>query len=542
MSLHSIPFTFQGGYGPTFDFNGQTPPPILDQYAWRKEAAEAREALAVAQARERIARNLFESLRSRSNTTNPATATMDAATEYDRAVELELAVERLEAEKKQLQQQHDALAAQAKNKDAALDDSSRQLAALTARQDSFVAALDKLQENLADQARSNTNLENLLHRAYADLKAAEGDRDVARVAQNQAEGLHEVTKQQLESLQQQWEETEVKVEELAATSNQLGAAEAQNATLAEDIENLRTIIDEGDRSATIKDLRIGQLELQLQRALQDRLDVNAAAEAALSPTDMPHITTVGDNLEEELAEHSDFGSEYPEEPLPELSDFVVVASISPRAQALDFSAVQGITVAPVSPQVPVLSIGSLTSIETSPVGSNTAYETASTQTEALKLSTSPVTTILNFSPTESKTADLAAPSVIASAELTTSPVVTIVDITPIKSKAQPTIVHTSKSKPWISNTHLIILLGILGILSAYSAYLYAQLSSWNTANTIYPSSYYNGAYGNPRKLLGLFPVAQDVGNTILSEQVAKYMSSTIQRFEDWAGVTPTPLY
>ncbi|KAF1849134.1 uncharacterized protein K460DRAFT_279170 [Cucurbitaria berberidis CBS 394.84] len=90
------------------------------------------------------------------------------------------------------------------------------------------------------------------------------------------------------------------------------------------------------------------------------------------------------------------------------------------------------------------------------------------------------------------------------------------------------------------------------VFAAFLTYMYLsqyiELQAWKTANGVgFRQGYGNmynrgGAYGNGRYLFGLVPVAMDVGNSGWSEQLARTMSMAITSFENWAGITHSPLY
>jgi hypothetical protein len=90
---------------------------------------------------------------------------------------------------------------------------------------------------------------------------------------------------------------------------------------------------------------------------------------------------------------------------------------------------------------------------------------------------------------------------------------------------------------------------LLAVLFAvYSLVLQAELATWKNANGVgFGGGYGNvasrsGAYGNGRHLFGFIPMGMDIGNSWVSEQIARHMSLAISLIEDWAGITNEPMY
>ena len=84
---------------------------------------------------------------------------------------------------------------------------------------------------------------------------------------------------------------------------------------------------------------------------------------------------------------------------------------------------------------------------------------------------------------------------------------------------------------------------LTALLAFYCMVLFNELDDWRTANGV-GYNYRNnsgGAYGNGRYFLGI-PIAMDIGSSWWEEQLARYASVAITRFEDWAGISNVPLY
>ena len=116
---------------------------------------------------------------------------------------------------------------------------------------------------------------------------------------------------------------------------------------------------------------------------------------------------------------------------------------------------------------------------------------------------------------------------------------------PAIEAAQSNLATNDSNKTSFSQTALAL---IALLLTLVCLKLYTELSAWRTANGIgFGEGYGNvydrgGAFGNGRHLFGVIPLAMDVGNSDLSEQVARTMSVAITRFEDWAGISRRILY
>ncbi|KAH7551223.1 hypothetical protein J3E72DRAFT_400906, partial [Bipolaris maydis] len=85
-------------------------------------------------------------------------------------------------------------------------------------------------------------------------------------------------------------------------------------------------------------------------------------------------------------------------------------------------------------------------------------------------------------------------------------------------------------------------------LVVFCLYLYMRLNAWQRANGVGVgggrgnSATRSGAYGNGRRLFGIFPVGMNEGESWWSEKIARHTSSAVSRFEDWAGLAYEPLY
>ncbi|EOA84540.1 hypothetical protein ACJQWK_07305 [Exserohilum turcicum] len=129
---------------------------------------------------------------------------------------------------------------------------------------------------------------------------------------------------------------------------------------------------------------------------------------------------------------------------------------------------------------------------------------------------------------------------------------TIVETPVVKEEAKPKpapqpapVPRASKSKSGITD----LMVRLSAVLMAFTCFhLYTQLQAWKKANGIGMGGGYgnmasrSGAYGNGRYLFGIFPMGMNVGDSWLTEQIARHASSAVARFEDWAGIAYEPLY
>ncbi|CAG5186048.1 uncharacterized protein ALTATR162_LOCUS11477 [Alternaria atra] len=86
------------------------------------------------------------------------------------------------------------------------------------------------------------------------------------------------------------------------------------------------------------------------------------------------------------------------------------------------------------------------------------------------------------------------------------------------------------------------------MIAIYALVLKAELAAWENANGVgFGGGHGNmasrsGAYGNGRYLFGAIPIGMDIGNSWVSEQIARHMSAAISLIEDWAGIANEPMY
>jgi hypothetical protein len=109
----------------------------------------------------------------------------------------------------------------------------------------------------------------------------------------------------------------------------------------------------------------------------------------------------------------------------------------------------------------------------------------------------------------------------------------------------PPMLNTTSKLPRLSDHWKIVFIAGLFL---WCVSLWSELAQWKTANGVGFGNGYsnmasrNGAYGNGRHFLGIFPMGIDIGNSWWSEQVARQMSMAVARFENWAGLAYEPHY
>jgi hypothetical protein len=161
---------------------------------------------------------------------------------------------------------------------------------------------------------------------------------------------------------------------------------------------------------------------------------------------------------------------------------------------------------------------------------------------APKMTTAPIQVAHNISPR-----DVHALEVLPAPKMTTAPILVAHNISPLDTSI-PEILPAPKmdtvatpllQAPKPAKALFPSLLAFLTFLLAFICFkLYAENQALRSRATHLRA----GAFGNGRHLFGVFPIAMDVGGTWFSEQVARYLSMGIMRFEDWAGISYVPIY
>jgi predicted nucleic acid-binding Zn-ribbon protein len=376
------------------------------------------------------------------------------------------------------------------------------------------------------------------------------------------------TNDKLGSLRAQWDAQEDELEELRQSLRELPDANKMISELEQEVEDLTKSIKAKSDEIIVKDTRIQSMESELQKlktsdkSLDGRLkemddevttkdDRIRDLEAQLQKTMRTNLDTTGSvtavplSLEDELQEIGDDLDQDelgPEEPPQHLAEFYgVVAVIEPEAPDYPLLAPSpvypSVETAPIdsSPQrltrSSVIDVMSIT--PTPPVSPPTPQ---SVQPPAITTFDSPPldsispqllrtrTAVIFDSPPSDSPASVATTAQAPIQQLGQSQVFTIIDQNDIRFPFSKALSKTASTiSPWISL-----------ILLALCFYLYRALLAWQHSNT--PAIGRHGAFGNGRHILGVIPVGYAVGESALSEHVARFGTIFIQSVEQWAGV------
>jgi hypothetical protein len=160
---------------------------------------------------------------------------------------------------------------------------------------------------------------------------------------------------------------------------------------------------------------------------------------------------------------------------------------------------------------------------------------------APKMATAPIHVAHSVSPRE-----VVAPEVLPAPKMGTAPIHIAHNIpprdTPIPSMLSSPKLDSASPLLQASKFSKSRFPSILAFLTAFLAFVCFKLYAENQALRSRVTYARASAFGNGRHFLGVFPIAMDVGGTWFSEQVARYLSMGIMRFEDWAGITYVPMY
>ncbi|KAJ4374780.1 hypothetical protein N0V83_001856 [Neocucurbitaria cava] len=502
------------------------------------ELARAERAATVALSAESVARSALNALR---NTIKEEKSRMD---DYDRVVKLQADLDQVTAEADGLRKEVRELQGQLGTTTANLHSQAQQVAEKDSALEGLRAQVGELKQAVEDEKATTANVASSLENAYADLTTTDNARKSALKEKDDAEAAQHDTTLQFEALHVQWKDAQAKVEELEDQMDAMRQLENENAGLYDDMENLRRQLADHERTLIVKDERISHLETQFQKERQRNLNAADAADAAAStsPIDAPPqpFNSLGDSLEEELANTSDYtDSVY--EPL-EYSDVVEIADFEPITPApglLKYSNV--LKIANIEPITPA---SSLTPLEHSNVLEIADFKPITPASGLTPLESSDVLEIADFQPITPTSGPASTLSIIQGASIAPMPHQLITTSTPMQTDAPPAGLTQTKKPSFFDN----VLPSLLALLAFFFITQYAELQAWKTANGAgyrpgYGSTYdRTGAYGNGRYLFNIIPLAMDVGNTWWSEPVARNVATAITRFETWAGIAYTPLY
>jgi len=564
-------------FGPAVAFTGEPNPAAADSLAevrrlahedrrkLEADLADARARLSVAlgqvtvaqtaketaERAEHVARRVFNSTR---------TPGMD---DYERAVDLQQRFDAQERNLKDTRELYSAASQRATDSAADVAFRDRQLADLQAEKDTAKAALAATKQELADQKQAVAETDEHLNNAYADLEQERAATKALRKARDDAEATAKERELEIEDLHEELRLKQETIDTLDDNSVKIDDLMHNQEHLETEIEDLRTQLSEHDRTVQVKDARIAHLETQYQKALEGKLNAEAAVTASAAPTDTPHVFTSGDaSLQDELDAASDYSDDATSFQQLDFSDIIEIADIAPAAPTLSIGTVQGTSIAPVAQQsatsstqtdTPELSYDVVHSVtaDISPVEPTEASNSVvSTQTDDVvilaerKSQTAAAQTVISNPPLR-KTADgttfslrpMFAERERSDVDTQTAP---IVEKTP-----EPTIIRViaSDQKKGRFSARTLAIISALALF--ISLYLFAELEAYKNANGYGYGSrnrYSTGAFGHGRYLFGVIPIGFDIGHDWFSEQVCRTTSTAVATFEDWIGITPTPLY
>lgn len=239
---------------------------------------------------------------------------------------------------------------------------------------------DELKDEVSYQKRLVETTDRTLNHAYADHDSTKQNRDEIILAKDKLEAENLDWKLQFESLQEQWQEDQVKLEKVEEYQADLEKLERESRNLAEELEELQALHNGHERTVIVKDERIAHLENQVQKERQRNLDAAHAyaADAVTSPVDeeAPPFSTLSDSLETELdalsddeyeqIEHVEHETEHLE--ICDTIEMANIAPVEPARPAFAIDVREAASTQPVSAPVPGLTIavneaGSVTPVE-----------------------------------------------------------------------------------------------------------------------------------------------------------------------------------
>jgi uncharacterized membrane protein len=217
---------------------------------------------------------------------------------------------------------------------------------------------------------------SIFNRAMADTQNVKDALDAALQAKDALEEQKVNVEDKHASLLEQWHEAQAQLEEHAECEAQLADYELRHESMLADYERQNNATAGTDRTLVVKDLRIAELEQQLQREKQRNMnDADAADEAniaaATSPLHEapPAHSVFSDSLEDELnGDYNDYDYvdyEHVELALSNVTE-TSTAPLEPASPTLDFYSNASVSVTPVAPVRPELAIYMHESVSISP--------------------------------------------------------------------------------------------------------------------------------------------------------------------------------
>ncbi|KAF2438499.1 hypothetical protein P171DRAFT_449134 [Karstenula rhodostoma CBS 690.94] len=230
-------------------------------------------------------------------------ATSDQAWEYGLEIQAENA--RFKEEVKQLKDDRLRLETDLAFKAKESETKEKEAAALKRRTDELTQARDELRDKLDQETKDAADIRTNLDTAYADLTRKGEEHRALRKQKDDIEAELFGTKLQLQDAHDHYQQSQQRVAELESQKSAIEALERDNATLQADHDHMQEKLNEQDRAVLVKDVRIGYLETQVQKALTAAAraqDAQNKADAAVDPTtaEPTSVVTTGESLEDEL--------------------------------------------------------------------------------------------------------------------------------------------------------------------------------------------------------------------------------------------------
>jgi archaellum component FlaC len=228
------------------------------------------------------------------------------------------------------------------------------------------ATAQKLRDDVDHHKVAAADNLSLFHRAMADTQHVKDALDAALQAKDALEEQKVKVELEHADLLAQWHEAQAQLEEHAESEAQFADYRLDHENMLADYERQNNATADTDRTIIVKDLRIQELEQQLQREKQRNMnDADAADEANIAAATSPlHETppahsVFSDSLEDELNGDYDGYDYIDHEPVElALSNITETstAPVEPAYPTLDFYLNAPVSVTPVEPVRPELAV------------------------------------------------------------------------------------------------------------------------------------------------------------------------------------------
>ncbi|KAF1973924.1 hypothetical protein BU23DRAFT_126832 [Bimuria novae-zelandiae CBS 107.79] len=300
---------------------------------------------------------------------------------YDRAVALEIANKSLTDDKKRLEADQVKLKKEFDDKVDDLAAKTEEASALERARDALTQKLKDQGDKLQQQKSVNIDIRTHLDNAYADLNDKGDELRTLHKEKDDKEAELFAAQLQLRDAHEHFQQSQKRIEELELQKAAIEAIETDNATLQAEVDHMQETLSEAERTVLVKDARIAQLEISLQKALQAEAraiaqahDAQNAVDPVVAETSPSPALAAGKSLEDELDELEDtssFGSigSQSNDDYDTLAAATTTASTQTEAQEPSLSTTTSTAahIAPDEPQQPSLDTTISTAADTSPV-------------------------------------------------------------------------------------------------------------------------------------------------------------------------------